>query len=92
VAVLLSFLPPLLDAATGATTTEPVTAPVAVDLPGWSGGVAIVPCRWAEDGLEPAAATRPNMLRGLAASDVLAVVPPEGLVTGEGAEVVPLPW
>jgi molybdopterin molybdotransferase len=92
VAVLLSFLPPLIDAATGATTLEAVTAPVAVDLPAWSGGTSLVPCRWSEDGLEPATSTRPNMLRGLAASDVLAVVPPEGVAAGAEAQVLPLPW
>ncbi|GAA2752377.1 molybdopterin molybdotransferase MoeA [Amnibacterium kyonggiense] len=92
VAVLLSFLPPLLDALTGSTALEAVEAPVAVDLPGWPGGTSLVPCRWGEEGLEPAGAARPNMLRGLAASDVLAVVPPEGVAAGETAEVLPLPW
>jgi hypothetical protein len=32
------------------------------------------------------------MLRGLAASDVLAVVPQEGVAAGADAQVLPLPW
>lgn len=92
VAALLSFLPPLLDALTGATVLGAVTAPAATGLAGRPGRVLLVPCRWAEGGLEPADATRSNMLRGLAASDVLAVVPPEGVAAGEEAEVLPLPW
>jgi molybdopterin molybdotransferase len=92
VAVLLSFLPPLIDASTGATALEAVTAPAAVELPGWNGGVSLIPCHWAEQGLEPAAAARPNMLRGLAASDVLAVVPVGGAAEEEAVQVLPLPW
>jgi len=92
VSVLVSFLPPLVDASTGANRLEEVTAPAGVELPGWEGGTSLVPCRWAEEGLEPASATRPNMLRGLAASDVLAVVPPGGVAAGADAQVLPLPW
>ncbi|GAA4735178.1 molybdopterin-binding protein [Amnibacterium soli] len=92
VSVLVSFLPPLVDAATGANRLEEVAAPVAVELPGWDGGVSLVPCRWSEEGLEPATGTRPNMLRGLAASDVLAVVPQGGVPAGVDAQVLPLPW
>jgi molybdopterin molybdotransferase len=87
--VLLSFLPPLIDAVSGATPAAPVTRAAAVDLAGWAGGTSLVPCG---AGLEPARATRPNMLRGLAASDVLAVVPPEGVATGAAVRVLPLPW
>jgi molybdopterin molybdotransferase len=89
VAVLLSFLPPLIDAVTGATAGPARTRTASVDLPGWAGGTSLVPCG---EGTVPAQATRPNMLRGLAASDVLAVVPPAGVRAGEQVQVLPLPW
>ncbi|WP_367276714.1 hypothetical protein [Amnibacterium sp.] len=40
----------------------------------------------------PVASTRPNMLRGLAAADVLAVVPPGGASAGTRVRCIPLPW
>lgn len=92
VAVLLSFLPPLVDALTGAAPTGPAVARAAVELRGWDGGTSLVPCRATENGLVPAQATRPNMLRGLAASTVLALVPQEGAAAGAAVEVLPLPW
>lgn len=92
VAVLLSFLPPLVDALTGTAPVGPSAASAAVELPGWEGGTSLVPCRATEDGLLPAEANRPNMLRGLAASSVLAVVPPGGVRAGAEVRVLPLPW
>lgn len=92
VAVLLSFLPPLVDALTAAAPGSAITLGAAVALPGWAGGVQLVPCASTEEGIAPARSTRPNMLRGLAASSVLAVVPPEGVAAGTRTEVLPLPW
>ncbi|MER5522947.1 molybdopterin molybdenumtransferase MoeA, partial [Streptomyces sp. NPDC002763] len=34
----------------------------------------------------------PAMLRGIAAADALAVVPPGGALQGEEAELLDLPW
>ena len=92
VAVLLSFLPPLLDALTEAAPTMPVRMPAAVELRGWAGGTTLVPCAATAAGVAPAPATRPNMLRGVAASSVLAVIPPQGVPAGAPVEVLPLPW
>ncbi len=92
VVVLLSFLPPLLAALTGAAVASLPTAPAAVELPGWPGGTSVLPARRASAGLVPAAAVRPNMLRGLAAADVLAVVPPGGCPAGTPVRCIPLPW
>ncbi|MGN6445604.1 molybdopterin molybdotransferase MoeA [Amnibacterium sp.] len=89
VAVLLSFLPPVIDALTLATPAAPAARIATCALPGWAGGTSLVPC---DATLRPAPATRPNMLRGLAASDVLAVVPPDGVAEGARVEVLPLPW
>ena len=90
-AALLSFLPPMLDGFTAAPARELATAPAAVDLPGWR-GTSLVPCARTAEGLRPAEATRPNMLRGLATSDVLAVVPPDGAAAGAAVRILPLPW
>jgi molybdopterin molybdotransferase len=92
VTALLSFLPPLLDALTAAAPGDALTRPAAVDLPGWAGGTALVPCAVTAAGITPAPSTRPNMLRGLAASDVLAIVPPGGVEAGSPVEVLALPW
>jgi molybdopterin molybdotransferase len=92
VTALLSFLPPLLEGLTAVLRTGAPTATAAVDLPGRAGGTTLVPCAGRWTGLTPAEASRPNMLRGLAASEVLAVVPPEGVPAGGGARVLPLPW
>jgi len=92
VAVLLSFLPPLLDALTGATPPAPTLSSTSVELRGWDGGTSLVPCAATERGATPTRAARPNMLRGLAAADVLAVVPPEGVAAGGQVEVLRLPW
>lgn len=92
VAVLLSFLPPIVAALTGAAAPAEEHAPAAVDLPGWTGGTSLLPCRRTGAGLEPSSAARPNMLRGLAASDVLAVVPQGGVPAGAATRVLRLPW
>jgi molybdopterin molybdotransferase len=92
VAVLLSFLPPLVDGLTAAEPAAEETATAAVAMPGWQGGTALVPCAVSPRGLLPAAATRSHMLRGLAASSVLAVVPPAGVAPGSGVRALPLPW
>lgn len=91
VVALLSFLPPILDGLTAASATGLRTGCAATDLPGWR-GTSLVPCCDTCAGLRPAEATRPNMLRGLAASDVLAVVPPQGATAGQPVRVLPLPW
>jgi molybdopterin molybdotransferase len=92
VVVLLSFLPPLLAGLTGATAEPLPTAPAGEELPGWPGGTSVLPARRASAGLTRAAAVRPNMLRGLAAADVLAVVPPGGAPAGAPIRCIPLPW
>ncbi|RIX30714.1 molybdopterin molybdotransferase MoeA [Amnibacterium setariae] len=92
VSALLSFLPPLVDALTGATPAPLPLMPAAVALAGWPGGESLVPCAIGEAGLLPAPGVRPNMLRGLAASAVLAVVPPEGVPAGAPTPVLPLPF
>ncbi len=92
VVALVSFLPPLLAGLTAAPLPPLPTAAAAVDLPGWPRGTAIVPVRATDTGLEPVAAARPNMLRGLASADALAVVLPDGAVAGTPVRRIPLPW
>ena len=92
VAVLLSFLPPIVDALTAASSAPAPRLQVADALTGWLGGTMLVPCRATDRGLAAAPATRPNMLRGLAASSVIAVVPADGVEAGGTLEVLPLTW
>jgi molybdopterin molybdotransferase len=92
VVALASFLPPLLAGLTAAPLPALPTEPASTDLPRWAGGTAVVPARRGPGGLEPVAAVRPNMLRGLASADVLAVVPPGGAAAGSPIRCIPLPW
>lgn len=92
VVALLSFLPPLVAGLTGAPVPPLPLEPAGADLEGWPGGTSIVPARRGSAGLEPVAAVRPNMLRGLAAADALAVVPPGGAAAGTSIRALPLPW
>jgi molybdopterin molybdotransferase len=92
VVALASFLPPLIAGLTAAPQAALPTAPSGADLPGWPRGTAITPARRDAEGLVPVAAARPSMLRGLAAADVLAVVPASGAATGTRIRCIPLPW
>jgi len=92
VVALTSFLPPLLAGLTAAPLPPLPGALAGVDLPGHPGGTAILPARSTATGLEPVAAARPNMLRGLASADALAVVPPDGAAAGTRIRRIPLPW
>ncbi|MDH2445497.1 molybdopterin molybdotransferase MoeA [Amnibacterium sp. CER49] len=91
VAALLSFLPPVLAGLRAEPLPRLVRERAAVDLPAAS-GTAIVPVRRTRDGLTTVPAARPNMLRGLAEADVLAVVPPGGQIALGRVRVLELPW
>lgn len=92
VVALVSFLPPLLAGLTGAPLPPLPSAVAAVELPGAPRGTAIVPARATDAGLEPVSGSRPNMLRGLASADALAVVPQGGAAAGTRIRRIPLPW
>ncbi|MGN6741804.1 MAG: molybdopterin molybdotransferase MoeA [Amnibacterium sp.] len=92
VVALLSFLPPLLAGLAGAAVPPLAVEAVGEAFAGWAGGTSVVPARRASAGLEPVPAARPNMLRGLASADALAVVPPDGVRANAAVRVLPLPW
>lgn len=55
-------------------------------------GTTLVPAVRTSDGLVPAGASRPHMLRGLADADAVAVVPSPGLAAGERVPVLARVW
>lgn len=87
----LSFVPPLVAGHTATATPEPRTTVAAVELTGRA-GTTLVPAELTANGLVPAAAGRPHMLRGLADADVVAIVPLEGVRPGEAVAVLPRVW
>lgn len=52
----------------------------------------VVPCSVGQAGAVPVAHVGAGMLRGIAAADVLAVIPPEGANVGDEVATLPLPW
>lgn len=52
----------------------------------------LMPVRTTARGVEPLLHHGPAMLSGLAAADAMAVAPPGGARSGEGVEVLTLPW
>ena len=87
----LSFLPPALDAAAGATPRSLGTGTLGEPL-GRPGTTVLVPVSRGEGGWRAAAGIRSHMLTGLAASEAVAVVPPGGARTGDAVRLLPLPW
>lgn len=87
----LSFLPPALDAAAGATPRAPGTGILGEPL-GRPGTTVLVPVSRSEGGWRAAAGIRSHMLTGLAASEAVAVVPPGGARVGDSVRLLPLPW
>ncbi|MGK4065313.1 molybdopterin molybdotransferase MoeA [Rothia sp. HC945] len=72
-------LPPLLSAVLGR------------DMPAsHKGNTSLVPCTLDGDVALPCPGTQAHMLSGLAAADVLAVVPPEGATSGDRVSCLPL--
>ncbi|WP_445445082.1 molybdopterin molybdotransferase MoeA [Clavibacter sp. km3a] len=91
IACLVSLLPPLVAGRAG-TPVPPLPLHVAAaDLPGGGSCTRLVACALDDDGrLVPAGAQGPGMLRGLAAADALAVVPPAGVRAGGTVRAVAL--
>ncbi len=92
VVALLTLLPPAVAGAVGRPLPEPAVSRAARAFDGRAGTTLVLPARRVAGGHEAADAVRPNMLRGLAASDALAVVPESGVPAGADLQVLPLPW
>jgi molybdopterin molybdotransferase len=89
---LLTLAEPLLHALAGRTGTGPYPEAVRDDVSGHPYDTRLVPFVHGDHGLVPLHYNGPAMLRGIAAADGLAVVPPGGARRGEELEVLELPW
>lgn len=91
VAALLGLLGPLLDGMTGLLPGEPERAGLVGWEPRGRPATVLLPVRRRPDrSVEPAGMSGPAQLRGLAAADAVAVVPP-GWTDGDAVELLPLP-
>lgn len=89
---LLTLAEPLLRAATGRPTPAPWAAPVRDAVQGHPYDTRLVPVVQRAGQAVPLHYTGPAMLRGLAAADGLAVIPPGGARPGDALEILGLPW
>ncbi|MFI1885191.1 molybdopterin molybdotransferase MoeA [Streptomyces jumonjinensis] len=89
---LLTLAEPLLRGLVGLPAPAPYRMPVRVPVQGHPYDTRLVPFVHHDDGLTPVRYSGPAMLRGIAAADGLAVVPPGGARPGDELEVLELPW
>ncbi|MDX3539241.1 molybdopterin molybdotransferase MoeA [Streptomyces sp. MB09-01] len=89
---LLTLAEPLLRALAGRRNRPRYTAPVQGDVPGHPYDTRLVPVVLSDEHAVPLRYHGPAMLRGVAAADALAVVPPKGARAGQDLEILDLPW
>jgi molybdopterin molybdotransferase len=89
---LLTLAEPLLRTLAGRVAPEPYTLPLKEAVQGHPYDTRIVPVSLRGDRAAPLHYNGPAMLRGIAASDALAVVPPGGARAGQELELIDLPW
>ncbi|MFE9562543.1 molybdopterin molybdotransferase MoeA [Streptomyces sp. NPDC006487] len=89
---LLTLAEPLLRALAGRRPRPRYVVPVEGDVPGHPHDTRLVPVLLTEDHAVPLRYNGPAMLRGVAAADALAVVPPNGARSGQELEILDLPW
>ncbi|MFG2309038.1 molybdopterin molybdotransferase MoeA [Streptomyces sp. NPDC048566] len=89
---LLTLAEPLLRVLAGRTAPEPFAVPCGEAVQGHPHDTRLVPVSLREDRAVPLHYNGPAMLRGIAASDALAVVPPGGARAGRELELIDLPW
>ncbi|MGW0396159.1 molybdopterin molybdotransferase MoeA [Streptomyces sp. NPDC003042] len=89
---LLTLAEPLLRALAGRRQRPRYTAPVQGDVPGHPHDTRLVPVLLTDEHAVPLRYNGPAMLRGVAAADALAVVPPHGARSGQDLEILDLPW
>ncbi|CAL9474795.1 molybdopterin molybdotransferase MoeA [Streptomyces sp. NPDC003090] len=89
---LLTLAEPLLRGLAGRRAPEPYRLPVRDDVHGHPRDTRLVPVAHRDGRAVPLHYAGPAMLRGLAAADGLAVVPPGGARTGDVLEILDLPW
>jgi molybdopterin molybdotransferase len=89
---LLTLAEPLLRTLAGRAAPEAYTLPLKEAVQGHPYDTRIVPVSLRGDRVAPLHYNGPAMLRGIAASDALAVVPPGGARAGQELELIDLPW
>ncbi|MET8564661.1 molybdopterin molybdotransferase MoeA [Streptomyces flaveolus] len=89
---LLTLAEPLLRTLAAHPAPEPYTLPLREAVHGHPHDTRLIPVVLRGDHAMPLHYSGPAMLRGIAAADALAVVPPGGARQGEEAELLDLPW
>ncbi|MFF3612509.1 molybdopterin molybdotransferase MoeA [Streptomyces sp. NPDC002580] len=89
---LLTLAEPLLRTLAGRPAPEPYTLPLREAVQGHPYDTRLIPVSLRGDRAVPLHYNGPAMLRGIAASDALAVVPPGGSRAGQELELIDLPW
>ncbi|CCK28783.1 molybdenum cofactor biosynthesis protein [Streptomyces davaonensis JCM 4913] len=89
---LLTLAEPLLRTLAARPAPEPYTLPLQDAAHGHPHDTRLVPVVLRGDRAVPLHYNGPAMLRGMAAADALAVVPPGGIRAGAEAELLDLPW
>ncbi|MFE4410251.1 molybdopterin molybdotransferase MoeA [Streptomyces sp. NPDC056821] len=89
---LLTLAEPLLRTLAARPAPEPYTLPLTDAVHGHPDDTRLVPVVLRGDRAVPLHYNGPAMLRGVAAADALAVVPPGGSRPGQEAELLDLPW
>ncbi|MFJ9633530.1 molybdopterin molybdotransferase MoeA [Streptomyces sp. NPDC091280] len=89
---LLTLAEPLLRTLSAHPAAEPYALPLQDAVQGHPYDTRLIPAVLRGDSAVPLHYNGPAMLRGIAAADALAVVPPEGARQGQRAELIDLPW
>ncbi|MFI1164985.1 molybdopterin molybdotransferase MoeA [Streptomyces sp. NPDC020801] len=89
---LLTLAEPLLRTLAARPAPEPYTLPLRDAVHGHPHDTRLVPVVLRGDHALPLHYNGPAMLRGVAAADALAVVPPGGARAGQETELLDLPW
>ncbi|MFD8983668.1 molybdopterin molybdotransferase MoeA [Streptomyces sp. NPDC059564] len=89
---LLTLAEPLLRALAGRRQRPRYTVAVEGDVHGHPYDTRLVPVLLTDEHAVPLRYNGPAMLRGVAAADALAVVPPHGVRSGQDVEILDLPW
>ncbi|MFJ5260716.1 molybdopterin molybdotransferase MoeA [Streptomyces sp. NPDC088387] len=89
---LVTLAEPLLRTLAARPAPEPYALPLQDAVQGHPHDTRLVPVSLRSDRAVPLHYNGPAMLRGVAAADALAVVPPGGAARGQRAELLDLPW
>ncbi|WP_442813410.1 molybdopterin molybdotransferase MoeA [Streptomyces sp. NBC_01754] len=89
---LLTLAEPLLRGMAGRPVQDPYRPRLYEEVQGHPSDTRLIPVVHRADSVVPLHYTGPAMLRGIAAADGLAVVPPGGVRSGTEVEILDLPW